>query len=162
VSRERRQERPPVEAGRLDELKRQVRALSEFNATHVRELVMHFQTLISARESRVFMEAPGLYYRDLGLYVISTSGLTRGHATLWKSLEPVLPPEPGPCYAFVLYPGSFIRSCFDRVLRRTAKIIGNDLRLSMENVFNRKHHPGVELVGSAVERELVCLLKEEM
>ncbi len=144
-------------------IKAQIRELSEFNTTAIRDLVMHFQTMISARESRVFMEAPGLYYRGLGLYVISTSGLSRGHATLHKSLQEVIPaPHYDDCYAFVLYPGSFIRSCFDTVLRRTARIITNDLRLSMENVFNRKHHHGREMVGSDIERELVRLLKEEM
>jgi len=154
-------------AQQIDEERRQaiveqINSLSEFNKTNVRELIMHFQTLISARESKVFMEAPGLYYRDLSIYVISTSGLTRGHSTLYNSLKDVIPEEADTCYAFVLYPGSFIRSCFDRVLRKTAKAITNDLRLSMENVFNRKHHHGRNFVDSTIERELVQLLKSAL
>ena len=138
-----------------------IEELSEFNATNVNELVLHFQTLISARENRVFMEAPGLYFSDLQIYVISTSGLSRGHATLHKSIEHIIPQDKSQCYAFVLYPGSFIRSCFDKVLRKTAKVIDRDLRLSMENVFNRKYH-NKNFVDSEVEKELITLLKNDI
>lgn len=143
------------------ELARQIHLLSEFNTTSAKELVLHFQTLISARESKLFMEAPGLYYPAFSLYVISKAGFTRGHATMHKSIVPLLPDRGCPCYAFVLYPGSFIRSCFDSVLRKTAKNIAKDLKISMENVFNRKHHRQA-LVDSVIERELIELLRKEL
>lgn len=135
--------------------------LSEFNTTSANSLVLHFQTLISARESKLFMEAPGLYFPKLPLYVISTSGLTRGHTTLYNSIEQLIPEDQRLCYAFVLYPGSFIRSCFDSVLRKTAKIIAKDLRLSMENVFNRKRYSAI-LVDSEIEKELITLLRNDI
>lgn len=143
------------------ELARRIHLLSEFNTTAANDLVLHFQTLISARESKIFMEAPGLYYPAFSLYVISKSGFTRGHATMHKSIAPILPDSTCPCYAFVLYPGSFIRSCFDTVLRKTAKNIARDLKLSMENVFNRKYHSQT-LVDSAIEKELIELLRKDL
>ena len=143
------------------ELARRINLLSEFNTTSANDLALHFQTLISARESKVFMEAPGLYYPEYSIYVISKSGITRGHATMHKAIAPILPDCNSKCYAFVLYPGSLIRSCFDKVLRKTAKNIGKDLKLSMENVFNRKYHRE-SLVDSNIETELIELLKKDL
>ena len=138
-----------------------IRKLSEFNTTNANDLVLHFQTLMSARASKLFMEAPGLYFPNLQLHVISTSGLTRGHATLYNSIEQIIPEDKRLCYAFVLYPGSFIRSCLDKALRKSAKIIAKDLRLSMETVFNRKRYKNV-LVDSEIEKELLDLLKNDI
>lgn len=139
----------------------QIRQLSEFNTTSMREMALYFQTLLSAKESRVFMEAPGLYFPDLPILVISKSGIKRGHATLFNSLAPLIPEDRRLCYAFVLYPGSFFRTCFDRVLRNTAKVIVRDLRLSMENVFNRKYHSD-SLVDSDVEQEILGFMRREL
>lgn len=150
-----------MEQEQVKALAAQIRQLSEFNSTSARELALHFQALLSARESRVFIEAPGLYFPDLPVLVISKSGITRGHATLYKSVSPLIPEERRRCYAFVLYPGSLIRSCFDRVLRNTAKVIAKDLRLSMENVFNRKHHQE-SLVDSEVELEIINFMRREL
>jgi len=152
---------PPMDPEEVKAIADQVRKLSEFNSTSGHDLVLHFQILVSAKESRVFMEAPGLYFPDLPMFVISKSGINRGHATIYQSITPLLPEDRRRCYAFVLYPGSFIRSCFDRVLRRTAKVIAKDLRLSMENVFNRKYH-GDSLVDSEMEREIIDLLRREI
>lgn len=135
--------------------------LSEFNCVSVREMALYFQILLSARESRVFLEAPGLYFADLPLFVLSRSGIKRGHATLYNSIVPCIPEERRRCYAFVLYPTSFFRTCFDRVLRNTAKGINPDLRLSMENVFNRKYHRE-SLVDSAVEQEIIACIRGQL
>jgi len=135
--------------------------LSEFNSTSVREMALYFQILLSARESRVFLEAPGLYFADLPLFVLSKSGIKRGHATLYNSVVPCIPEESRRCYAFVLYPTSFFRTCFDRVLRNTAKGINRDLRLSMENVFNRKYHRE-SLVDSPVEQEIISCIRRQL
>jgi len=151
----------PMSPEQIDAIAAQVRRLSEFNSTSARDMAMHFQILLSARESRVFMEAPGLYFPDLPLLVISKSGVNRGHATIYNSITPFLPAERRRCYAFVLYPGSFIRSCFDRVLRNTAKVVAKDLRLSMENVFNRKYH-NESLVDSEVEQEIIAFMRREL
>nr|MBF0221055.1 hypothetical protein [Desulfobulbaceae bacterium] len=139
----------------------QICKLSEFNTTNANDLVLHFQTLISAHMSKAFMEAPGLYFPKLDLYVISTSGLSRGHASLHKSIEHLIPEDKRLCYAFVLYPGSFIRACLDKVLRKTAKTVAKDILISMENVFNRKWHKTV-LVDSDIEKELIALLKNNI
>ena len=144
----------PMRPEEIAAIASQVRATSEFNATSARDLALHFQTLLSARESRLFMEAPGLYFRDVPLLVISKSGINRGHTSIYQSVLPLLPEDRRDCYAFVLYPGSFIRTCMDRVLRHTAKVIAKDMRLSMENVFNRKYHQD-SLVDSEVEREII-------
>lgn len=139
----------------------EIAKLSEFNSTSMGEMALFFQTLLSARESRVFMEAPGLYFPELPLLVISKSGIKRGHATLYNSLAVLIPEGKRRCYAFVLYPGSFFRTCFDRVLRNTAKVVAKDLRLSMENVFNRKYHND-SLVDSKVEQEIVAFMRREL
>ena len=139
----------------------QICKLSEFNSTSAGDMALYFQTLLSANESRVFIEAPGLYFADLPLLVISKSGVKRGHATIYNSLTPLIPEGKRRCYAFVLYPGSFFRTCFDRVLRNTAKVVGNDLRLSMENVFNRKYHND-SLVDSEVEQEIIAFMRREL
>jgi len=151
----------PMAAEQIKTIAAQIQKLSEFNCTSARDMAMHFQILLSARESRVFMEAPGLYFPDLPLLVISKSGINRGHATIYNSITPLLPADRCRCYAFVLYPGSFIRSCFDRVLRNTAKIIAKDLRLSMENVFNRKYYTE-SLVDSEVEQEIIAFMRREL
>ncbi|MBA3013818.1 MAG: hypothetical protein KKD63_05685 [Proteobacteria bacterium] len=152
---------PPLQSELVKTLATEIRNLSEFNSTSAGDLALHFQILLSAKESRVFMEAPGLYFPELPLVVISKSGINRGHATIYQSIMPLIPKDKHHCYAFVLYPGSFIRSCFDRALRNTAKIIAKDLRLSMENVFNRKHHK-TSLVDSDVEQELIDFMRRQI
>lgn len=149
----------PMDPAEVADIAAQVRALSEFNSTEPRDLVRHFQTLLSAKESRLFMEAPGLYFRDLPLLVFSKSGINRGHTSIYQTVLPLIPTERRSCYAFVLYPGCFVRSCVDRVLRTTAKVIAKDLRLSMENVFNRKYHAD-PLVDSQVEQEIIDLMRQ--
>jgi len=139
----------------------QICKLSKFNTTSMRDMALHFQILLSAKESRVFMEAPGLYFPDLPVLVISKSGVKRGHASIYNSLMPLIPEGKRRCYAFVLYPSSFFRTCFDRVLRNTAKVIVKDLRLSMENVFNRKYYKE-SLVDSEVEQEIIALMRLEL
>ena len=152
---------PPMDPEEVKAIAAQVRKLSQFNSTSASDMALYFQILLSAKESRVFMEAPGLYFPELPLLVFSKSGINRGHATIYQSIAPLLPEERRCCYAFVLYPGSFIRSCFDRVLRRTAKVIAKDLRLSMENVFNRKYHCD-SLVDSEVEQEIITLMRRQL
>lgn len=165
---------PSTEAGRKDmdqendtsedlaAVKEKIRKLSESNAVSIREIILYFQTLVSARANRLLMEAPGLYFPDLPLYVISKSGMmARGHASIYQSIIPHLPKEKRTCYAFVLYPESFVRTCLDRLLRKTTKNITKELRLSMENVFNRKHH-NRDLVDSEIENELISLLKKDL
>ncbi len=145
----------------IEAIAAEIRKLSEFNSTSASDLALYFQILLSARESRVFMEAPGLYFPDLPLLVISKSGVNRGHATVYNSITPLVPADRRRCYAFVLYPGSFIRSCLDLVLRKTAKVIAKDLRLSMENVFNRKYHKE-SLVDSDMEQEIIAFIQREL
>lgn len=151
----------PLPAEEIEAITAKIGQLSAFNSTSAGDMALHFQILLSARESRVFMEAPGLYFPDLPLLVISKSGVNRGHATIYNSVQPLIPTDRRRCYAFVLYPGSFIRSCFDRVLRNTAKVIAKDLRLSMENVFNRKYHHE-SLVDSEMEREIIAFMRREL
>lgn len=145
----------------LQAIATQIAKLSEFNSTSIREMALHFQILLSAKESRVFIEAPGLYFPELPLVVISKSGLKRGHATIYNSILPLIPENKRRCYGFVLYPDSFFRTCFDRVLRNTAKVIAKDLRVSLENVFNRKYHKD-SLLDSAVEQEVVAFMRQEL
>lgn len=146
----------------LAAVKEKIRKLSESNAVAIREMLLHFQTLVSARASRLLMEAPGLYFPDFPFYVISKSGMmARGHASIYQSIIPHLPKEKRTCYAFVIYPESFVRTCLDRLLRKTTKNITKELRLSMENVFNRKHH-NRDLVDSEIENELISLLKKDL
>lgn len=152
---------PPLVQEEAAAIAQAVRQLSTFNSTSAKDLALHFQILLSAKESRVFMEAPGLYFPDIPLLVISKSGINRGHATIYQSILPLIPEGRRHCVAFVLYPGSFIRSCFDRVLRKTAKIIAKDLRLSMENVFNRKYH-AESLVDSEIEQEIIERMRREI
>ena len=152
---------PPMDPEQIKGIAARVRKLSPFNSTSASEMALYFQTLLSAKESRIFIEAPGLYFPALPLLVFSKSGSNRGHATIYHSLTPFIPEGRRCCYAFVLYPGSFIRSCFDRVLRRTAKVIAKDLRLSMENVFNRKYHCQ-SLIDSDVEQEIIALMRREL
>lgn len=152
---------PPLQPEQVQAIAARIRKLSEFNSTSAGDLALHFQILLSAKESRIFMEAPGLYFPQIPLVVISKSGINRGHATIYQSILPVLPEDKLLCYAFVLYPGSFIRSCFDRVLRNSAKIIAKDLRISMDNVFNRKHH-SESLVDSDVEQEIIDFMRRQI
>jgi hypothetical protein len=151
----------PIDPQQVSDIAAQIRKLSEFNSTSGRDLALHFQILLSAKESRVFMEAPGLYFPDLPLLVISKSGINRGHTTIYQSITPLIPEDRRQCYAFVLYPSSFIRTCFDKVLHRTAKVITKDLRLSMENVFNRKYHSD-SLVDSEIEQEIIDLMRRDL
>lgn len=145
----------------LRNLKAEVRRLAETNETSIRGIMLHFQALVSARAHRLLMEAPGLYYPDIPLYVISKGGMARGHASMHKSIVPLLPEDKATAYAFVLYPESFVRSCLDRLLRKTTKSITHDLRISMENVFNRKYY-NFDLIDSEIEKELIGLLQNDL
>jgi hypothetical protein len=108
------------------------------------------------------MEAPGLYYPEVDLYVISRSGMNRGHASMYENFHTFFPKGKGICYGFVLYPESFVRTCLDKILRKTTKNITPQLRISMENVFNRKYHRKVKLVDSDLEKELIMKLKNDL
>lgn len=142
-------------------LKAEIRKLAEVYVTSIREIILHFQALVSARAHRLLMEAPGLYYPDLQLYVISKAGMARGHASMANSITAHLPAGKRTCYAFVLYPESFVRTCLDSLLRRTTKNITRDLRVSLENVYNRKHH-NRDLTGSEIEKDLIALLQSDL
>lgn len=148
-----------IDQDKIAEIKSNIRAQSEFNTTNIRDIVLYFQVLKSARASRLMMDAPGLYFPGLGIYIISKSGSARGHATLYKSILPLIPKEENTSYGFVLYPESYVRSCLDKILRKSTAIISKDLRLSMENVFNKKYH-NETLVGSQIEGELTALFRK--
>ena len=145
----------------LESIITEIKKTSDFNAVSAREIILHFQALVSAGSYRFAMNAPGLYYPPLKLYVISKSGMVRGHTSMNKTIQPMLPAGKNICYGFVLYPESFVRTCLDRVLRRTTKNITNDLRLSMENVFNNKHYDH-SLVDSEIEKQLIELMKNDL
>ncbi|HKJ13872.1 MAG: hypothetical protein OES39_10935 [Desulfobulbaceae bacterium] len=146
----------------LDSVKAEIKKVSDTFVFSVRDIVLHFQTLISARASRMLMEAPGLYYPDMDLYVISRSGMNRGHGSMYEIFYHFFPVEKAICYGFVLYPESFVRTCLDKILRKTTKNITPQLRISMENVFNRKHHKKINLVDSAIEKDLIMRLKNDL
>ena len=61
----------------LHNIKSEIKKVSDTFVFSGRDIALHFQTLISARASRMLMEAPGLYYPDMDLYVISRSGMNR-------------------------------------------------------------------------------------
>jgi len=143
------------------EIKSEVRKLSEANVTSVRGIILHFQAMVSARAHRLMMEAPGLYYPGIPFYVISKGGMARGHASMHASIIPLLPEDKQTCYAFVVYPESFVRTCLDRLLRKTTKNITRDLRISMENVFNRKRYE-TDLTNSKIEDRLVNMLQQDL
>jgi hypothetical protein len=145
----------------LAALRAAVRKLAETNVTSIREIMLHFQALVSARAHRLLMEAPGLYYPDVPLYVISKGGMSRGHASMHNSIVSLLPEAKRTAYAFVLYPESFVRTCLDKLLRKTTKNITHDLRISMENVFNRKYFD-FDLTDSEIECELIALLRQDL
>jgi len=146
----------------LDTIKTEIKKVSDTFVFSVRDVLLHFQTLISARASRMLMEAPGLYYPDLDFYVISRSGMNRGHASMYENFYHFIPPEGGTCYGFVLYPESFVRTCLDKILRKTTKNITPQLRISMENVFNRKYHKQLILVDSEIEGNLIAKFKKDL
>jgi hypothetical protein len=146
----------------LDSVKAEIKKVSDTFVFSVRDIVLHFQTLISARASRMLMEAPGLYYPDMDLYVISRSGMNRGHGSMYEIFYHFFPVEKAICYGFVLSPESFVRTCLDKILRKTTKNITPQLRISMENVFNRKHHKKINLVDSAIEKDLIMRLKNDL
>ena len=146
----------------LERIKAEIKKVSDTFVFSARDIALHFQTLASARASRMLMEAPGLYYPHLDLYVISRSGMNRGHGSMYENFYHFFPAEKATCYGFVLYPESFVRTCLDKILRRTTKNITPQLRLSMENVFNRKHHRKIKLVDSAIEKDLIMRLKKDL
>jgi hypothetical protein len=146
----------------LDHIKADIKKISDTFVFSARDVGLHFQTLTSARASRMLMEAPGLYYPAVDLNVISRSGMNRGHGSMYQNFYSFFPAGKGICYGFVLYPESFVRTCLDKILRKTTKSITPQLRISMENVFNRKHHKKIKLVGSAVEKDLILLLKKDL
>ena len=146
----------------LEVIKAGIKKISDFNVFSVREIILHFQTLTSARASRMLMEAPGLYYRDLSFYVLSKSGMNRGHASMNENIQPLLPEGKGICYGFVLYPESFVRTCMDKIFRKTTKNRTPDLRVSMENVFNRKNHRKQKLTDSEIEKEIIRMFKKDL
>ena len=110
----------------------------------------------------MLMEAPGLYYPDMELYVISRSGMNRGHGSMDENFYLLFPEDKRICYGFVLYPESFVRTCLDKILRKTTKNITPQLRISMENVFNRKNHKKIKLVDSEIEKYLITKLKKDL
>jgi hypothetical protein len=146
----------------LADIKEKIKAVSDTFVFSVRDIALHFQTLISARAARMLMEAPGLYYPEMDLYVISRSGMNRGHGSMYENFYHFFPAKNAICYGFVLYPESFVRTCLDKILRKTTKNITPQLRISMENVFNRKHHKKINLVDSAIEKELIARLKKDL
>ena len=146
----------------IEIIKAGIKGVSDFNVFSIRDIALHFQTLISARASRMLMEAPGLYYRDLSFYVLSKSGMNRGHASMNENIQPLLPKGKGTCYGFVLYPESFVRTCLDKIFRKATRNITPDLRVSMENVFNRKTHRKQKLTDSEVEKELIQMFKRDL
>ena len=148
-------------SGDLARLKGEIKRLSAFNVTNVRDILLLFQAYKSARLARIVMDAPGLYFPELPLYVISKSGGERGHVSLHKSLLPLLPADKRLVYAFILYPESYIRTCLDSLLRKEVRVVSPELRLSLENTFNRKHH-GQALSDSAMARNLLALLKADL
>ena len=146
----------------LNEIKTKIKGVSDTFVFSSREIALHFQTLISARAARMLMEAPGLYYPKIELYVISRSGMNRGHASMDENFRAFFPEGMGECYGFVLYPESFVRTCLDKLLRKTTKNITPQLRISMENVFNRKRYKQINLVGSEIENRLIHMLKKDL
>jgi hypothetical protein len=146
----------------LDDIKAEIKKVSDTFVFSARDIALHFQTLISARAARMFMEAPGLYYPALDLYVISRSGMNRGHGSMYENFREFFPEEKAICYGFVLYPESFVRTCLDKLLRKTTKNISPRIRISMENVFNRKRHRKIQLVDSVIEKELILKLKKDL
>jgi hypothetical protein len=151
-----------TEEADLNLIKAEMKNVSDTFVFSSRDIVLHFQTLVSARASRMLMEAPGLYYPALQFYVISRSGMNRGHASMYENFHSLFPDGTGTCYGFVLYPESFVRTCLDRLLRKTTKNITPKLRISMENVFNRKRHKKMKLMDSAIEKELIAMLKNDL
>lgn len=143
-------------------LKTEIRRMSEFNATSAREVVLHFQALKSAGSSSILIDAPGLFYPNIPFYVASKSGSSRGHASMHKSILPLLPKDKNDAYGFVLYPESSIRSCVDTLLRKKARKISVDMRLSMENAFNNKYHHKMELTDSEIMTQLILLMQFDL
>jgi hypothetical protein len=146
----------------LDSIRAEIKKVSDTFVFSARDIALHFQTLVSARAARMLMEAPGLYYPDMDLYVISRSGMNRGHGSMYENFYHFFPAARATCYGFVLYPESFVRTCLDKILRKTTKNITPQLRISMENVFNRKHHKKITLVDSAIEKDLIIRLKKDL
>ena len=145
-----------------ESIKAEIKKISDTFVFSARDIALHFQTLISARASRMLMEAPGLYYPAMHLYVISRSGMNRGHGSMYENFQHIFPDAKRTCYGFVLYPERFVRTCLDKILRKTTKNITPQLRISMENVFNRKHHKKKKLVDSEIEKELIMILKNDL
>ena len=145
----------------LNVIKAEIKKISDTFVFSVRDIALHFQTLKSARASRMLMEAPGLYYPDFEFYVISRSGMVRGHGSMDQNFYSFFPEGKGICFGFVLYPESFVRTCLDKILRKTTKNITPQLRISMENVYNRKYHKKKKLVNSEIEKELIMKLKKD-
>ena len=143
-------------------LREAICAQAETLTVSAREIVRHFQVLRSARAPRLMMDAPGLFYPDLDLYVISKAGAHRGHAVLYTMIAPLLPAGRFPAYGFVLYPESYVRSCLDRLLRKTVRPVCAEMRVSFENVFNKKHHPAESLTDGPVLRSLIALLRADL
>jgi len=143
------------------ELKERIEALAETLTTSSREIVRHFQILKSARAARLLMDAPGLYYHELQLYVISKAGAHRGHTSMHNLILPLLPVGKDRVYGFVLYPESYVRSCLDSLLRKTVRIVSPEMRISVENNFNKKQH-GENLTESPVLKELIDLMRKDL
>lgn len=145
----------------LAKLREGVRMLSKHYATSVRDILLHFQGLISAHSSRLMMEAPGLYCPKLSFYFISKSGMKKGHSEMLQEIHSLLQDDGYEFYGFVLYPESFVRTCLDRLLRRNTKNITRDLRISMENIYNKKHY-SQDFVDSDLEKDIIDRLKREL
>jgi len=146
----------------LENIRTEIKKVSDTFVFSARDIALHFQTLISASAARMLMEAPGLFYPGMDLYVISRSGMNRGHGSMYENFYHFFPVEKATPYGFVLYPESFVRTCLDKILRKTTKNITPQMRISMENVFNRKHHKKIDLVDSAIEKDLILRLKKDL
>jgi len=146
----------------LEQLQETICSLAETLTTSSREIIRHFQILKSARAARLMMDAPGLYYPALSLYVISKAGAHRGHSSMHNMIAPLLPEGKKEVYGFVLYPESYVRSCLDRILRKTVRIVSPEMRISIENNFNNKYHHGCDLTESLVLKDLIKLMHRDL
>ncbi len=108
------------------------------------------------------MDAPGLYFPDLKLFIISKAGTHRGHTQMYNLIIPHLPEGKQTVFGFVLYPESYVRSCLDSILRKTVRKVSPEMRISIENNFNQKHHGSENLTESPVLKNLVDLMRTEL
>jgi hypothetical protein len=92
----------------LNRIMAEIKKVSDTFVFAARDIVLHFQTLTSARASRMLMEAPGLYYPDMDLYVISRSGMNYSIIFSRLKRQPAMVLS---CIRKVLSEPALIRSC---------------------------------------------------